>query len=167
MGVFLSKKGSIMSDYFRPLHAIGPIAENKNELVEVALYEDHLELKATIAKHEPISLRYEQITDVFHGVQSEIVEADRSVIGRAVAGGLLFGGVGAVVGGMSGVGKKKEKTVRTLLFIISYTSKDGEDSFLQFQDVRCWRGKKLAAQLKELCGIEDPAAETEPAITEL
>ena len=164
MGIFKSKKGSIISEYFKPLHAIGPITE-KTELVEVALYEDHLELKAFMEKHEPISLQYEQITDVFHGIQSELVEKDRSVIGRAVAGGILFGGVGAVVGGMSGVGKKKEKTVTKLLLIISYTSKDGEDSFLQFHDTRCLKGKKLAEQLVELCDIEDQ--EPEPAITSL
>ena len=164
MGIFKSKKGSIMSEYFKPLHAIGPITE-QTELVEVALYEEHLELKGFMEKHEPISLQYDQITDVFHGIQSELVEKDRSVIGRAVAGGLLFGGVGAVVGGMSGVGKKKEKTVTKLLLIISYTSKDGEERFLQFHDTRCLKGKKLAAQLRELCSIE--AQEPEPAITEL
>ena len=164
MGIFKSKKGSIISEYFKPLHAIGPITE-KTELVEVALYEDHLELKGFMEKHEPISLQYEQITDVFHGIQSELVEKDRSVIGRAVAGGILFGGVGAVVGGMSGVGKKKEKTVTKLLLIISYTSKDGEDSFLQFHDTRCLKGKKLAEQLRELCDIEDQ--DPEPAITSL
>lgn len=166
MGIFLSKKGSIISEPFKPLHDIGPI-KAEVDMVEVALYEGHLELKAALSKHEPISLQYSQITDIFHGIQSELVEKDSSVIGRAVAGGLLFGGVGAVVGGMSGVGKKKEKNVTMKVLIISYTSKDGEDKFLQFHDIRCLKGKKLVAQLRELCGLPEETPDPEPQITEL
>lgn len=165
MGFLRSTKGSLISDYFKPLHDIGPISA-ATDVVDVALFEDHLELKANLKKHEPISLQYSQITDVFHGLQTEIVEKDRSVIGRAVAGGLLFGGIGAVVGGMSGVGRKKEAQVSKLVLVISYTSKDGEDAFLQFEDTRRYKGKKLAAQLKELCGIEELPEEAEE-LTEL
>lgn len=165
MGFLKNTKGSLISDFFKPLHDIGPI-KAEIDVVDVALFEDHLELKANLKKHEPIKLQYAQITDVFHGLQTEIVEKDRSVIGRAVAGGLLFGGLGAVVGGMSGVGRKKEAQVSKLVLVISYTSKDGEDAFLQFEDARRYKGKKLAAKLKELCGIEEKAEEAEE-ITEL
>lgn len=34
---------------------------------------------------------------------------DKSVIGRAVVGGLLLGPLGAVVGGISGVGSKTKR----------------------------------------------------------
>ncbi len=40
---------------------------------------------------------------------------NKSVIGRAVIGGVLFGSVGAVVGGLSGVGQKKK--IREILSI--------------------------------------------------
>lgn len=40
---------------------------------------------------------------------------NKSVIGRAIVGGVLFGGVGAVVGGLSGVGQKKK--IREILSI--------------------------------------------------
>ena len=157
MGFLKSTKGSVISDFFKPLQDLGPIKADM-DVVDVALFDDHLELKANLKKHEPITLQYSQITDVFYGLETEVVEKNRSVIGRAVAGGLLFGGVGAVVGGMSGVGKK-EKKVTKLLFIISYTSKDGEDAFLQFEDTRRYKGPKLAAKLRELCGIEPEKAE--------
>ncbi len=39
------------------------------------------------------------------------IEKDKSVIGRAIVGGLLLGPVGAIVGGMSGIGTKKETKV--------------------------------------------------------
>lgn len=162
MGFLKNTKGSVISDFFKPLHDLGPIKADM-DVVDVALFDDHLELKANLKKHEPITLQYSQITDVFYGQETEVVKKDRSVIGRAVAGGLLFGGVGAVVGGMSGVGKK-EKEVTRLLLIISYTSKDGEDAFLQFEDTRRYKGPKLAAKLRELCGIEPEKAEEVTAL---
>ncbi len=159
MGFFKSTKGSIISDYFKITDSVGKLREG--DAVDVALYEDHLELSAPLAK-PPISLAYSQITDVFYGLQDELIEKKKSPIGRAVAGGLLFGGVGAIVGAVSGTGKK-EKKVKKFMFIISYTSSAGEDTFLAFEDTRMYKGKKVAAKLKELCGITDEA----PAITQL
>ena len=82
-------------------------------------------------------------------------------IPRAIVQGipLLFGSTGAVVGAISGAGKK-EKKVRRILFIISYVSADGQESFLTFQDTRLYKGPKVAAKLKKLCGIE---AEAKPS----
>ena len=76
-------------------------------MVDIALYDDHLIIKGGISKQE-ITLNYNQITDVFYGYKTEMVEQNKSVIGRAVAGGLLFGGVGAVVGAVSGTGSKEK-----------------------------------------------------------
>lgn len=47
--------------------------------------------------------------------ENTITEKEKSVIARALAGGLIFGVVGAIVGGMSGIGTKKE--VKTEHFI--------------------------------------------------
>ena len=82
-------------------------------------------------------------------------------IPRAIVQGipLLFGSTGAVVGAISGAGKK-EKKVRRILFIISYVSADGQESFLTFRDTRLYKGPKVAARLKKLCGIE---AEAKPS----
>ena len=150
MGLFKSKKSSIISDIFVIQEDVGKLT--KGMAVEVALYDDHLELTAPLFVKTPISLQYAQITDVFHGMQSEIVEKNKSSIGRAVAGGLLFGGAGAIVGAISGTGTK-QKTVNKLMFIISYTSSAGEEAFLPFEDTRHYKGRKLAGQLRELCGL--------------
>ncbi len=149
MGFFKSKKGSIISDYFFLLETIGNYAANN--AYEVALYDDHLEISSPLQKNK-ILLPYSQITDVFHGYQTELVQKERSTIGRAAVGGLLFGGVGAVVGAVSGT---KDKTVKEtkLYLIISYTSSEGKESYLQFEDTRKWHGKKLAATLKEKCNL--------------
>jgi len=148
MGFFKSTKGSIISDYFKLLEDVGGLS--KGNMVDVALHDDHLDVKEV---KNSVSLKYDQITDVFYGLQTEVTTQSKSVIGRAVAGGLLFGGVGAVVGAVSGVGTKDKKE-RHFYFIISYTSSSGEDKFLQFEDTRLYKGSKVAARLKELCNIK-------------
>ena len=156
MGFFKSNKGSIISDIFKILQDVGELKEGF--AVDVSLYDDHLTLK-NFAVKQPITLNYSQITDVFYGYMTEIQEKNKSTIGRAVAGGLLFGGAGAIVGAMTANGTK-EKKVTKLMFIISYTSSKGEDCFLQFEDTRHYKGKKLSEKLKELCNIEEKEKET-------
>lgn len=149
MGFFKSKKGSIISDYFKLTDTLG--VYNSGDMVDVALYDDHLIVMSPVLKQE-IKLNYDQITDVFYGLETEVIEKNKSVIGRAIAGGLLLGGVGAVVGGISGTGTKTKKE-RHFYFIISYTSSTGEDKFIQFEDTRLYKGVKVANKLKELCNI--------------
>ena len=152
MGFFRSKKGSIISDYFKMLEPIGNF--DAGNMYDVALYEDHLEITSPTIKGS-ISLAYSKITDVFHGVQSELTEKKTSPIGRAIVGGALFGGIGAIVGAVSGSsGSKSVKTYKTL-FIISYTDSSNNEAYLQFEDTRKYHGTKLAATLKNLCGIQD------------
>lgn len=57
--------------------------------------------------------------------EKEFVDKNKSAIGRGVAGGLIFGPAGLVLGGLSGVGTKK-KLQETRLFVISYLSSKGE-----------------------------------------
>ncbi len=51
--------------------------------------------------------------------KEELVKTDKSVIGRAVVGGLILGPLGAIVGGMSGIGSK-EKFIDKQYFIINF-----------------------------------------------
>lgn len=151
MGFFKSTKGSIISDYFPILHDLGQLKTGYS--VDVALYSDHLTLTAPVYKTEPITLDYGQITDVYYGLESEIIVKNKSVIGRAAAGGLVFGPVGAIVGAISGLGEKEQKKKR-LLFLISYVSSSGEQSYLRFEDTRQYKGRKVAEKLQELCHIQ-------------
>lgn len=144
MGFFKSTKGSIISDYFKLTQDVAHL--KADNMYDVALYDDYLEIAAKV------KLKYDQITDVYYGLQTEITEKSKSVIGRAVAGGLLFGGVGAVVGAVSGTGTKDVKS-KKFMFIISYTSSSGEDAFISFEDTRMYKGVKVANKLKELAKI--------------
>lgn len=156
MGFFGSKNGSIISENFMLFQDVAQF--KKGWSIEVALYDDHLTLKAIGSKLSPIDLSYSKITDVYHGIETEIVEKKKSVIGRALVGDALFGGVGAIVGAVSGSGSKQSKEYKTY-FIISYNASDGTDAFLQFEDVRKYKGDKLAKKLQELCGIDHKSNE--------
>ena len=153
MGFFKSKNGSIMSDYFKLLEKIGNY--EAGNMYDVALYNDHLEITGPFQKNK-IILNYNQITDIFYGYQTDLKEVKKSVISRAVAGGLLFGGLGAVVGSVSGVGTKT-KQEKNLYLIISYTSLHGEEQFIQFEDTRKYKGGKLVEMLRGYTGITNPA----------
>lgn len=155
MGFFKSKKGAIISDHFKLIEDIGTFA--KGYMYEVALYEDHLEVISLQKKK--VTLDYSQITDVFYGIETELSQKQKSPIGRAVIGGLLFGSTGAVIGAISGSGEKSVKTYHTY-FIISYRSAAGEDCYLQFEDTRKYKGNKLQKKLKELLNLHTEPTET-------
>ena len=154
MGFFKSKKGTIISDYFKLTENVAQF--KAGNMYEVSLYDEYLELSSVGGSN--VKLKYEQITDVYYGLETDIIEKNKSVIGRAVAGGLLFGGLGAVVGGISGTGKKEQK-VKRLMLIISYKSSTGSDAFISLEDTRVYKGAKLTQKLKELCKINTDAPE--------
>lgn len=60
-----------------------------------------------------------QIISLKQTSQEELSKTDKSVIGRAVFGGLILGPLGAIVGGMSGIGSK-EKFVNKHYLVINY-----------------------------------------------
>lgn len=157
MGFLRSKKGSIISDYFSIETDLGQF--RKGNAVDVALFADHLELQNAVGNKDTATLAYSQITDVFYGSQIQLQQQEKSPIARAFAGSLLFGSTGAVIGALSGLGKK-EKKVRKFFFIIRYVTADGQEAFLPFEDTRLYKGPKVAARLRELCGIEREQTQT-------
>lgn len=52
-----------------------------------------------------LNIHKSQIIDIFE--YKDVVTVDGNVVGNALVGGLLFGAVGAIVGGISGSGKKE------------------------------------------------------------
>lgn len=67
----------------------------------------------------PFYISYQQIIDMKFISHKQLINEDKSVIGRAVVGGLLLGPLGAVVGGISGVGSKT-KTIGNYYFVINF-----------------------------------------------
>jgi len=58
-----------------------------------------------------------QIISLNQKTKQELMQLDKSVIGRAVVGGVLFGPFGAIIGGMSGIGSKAKVTDNYYLVI--------------------------------------------------
>lgn len=86
-----------------------------------------LTIKGKVVKNEKASLSLDKIT--FSGVITEDIIKKRSAIGRAIAGGLLFGDAGAIVGAISG---SKDKVEKQDYYVVEYTS-NGKERFIQFQ----------------------------------
>lgn len=73
-----------------------------------------------------------QITNSGYFTEQDVVSKNKSVVGRSIAGGLLFGQMGAVIGGLSGVGGKN-KTIHKKFVFITYQSSDNTDCGVAFE----------------------------------
>lgn len=58
-----------------------------------------------------------QIISLKQTSREELIRTDKSVIGRAVVGGLILGPLGAIIGGMSGIGSKEKLKDKNYLVI--------------------------------------------------
>ena len=154
MGFFKKKKGSVISEHFKLLENVAMFS--KGYMYEVALYDTYLEI--TSLQKKTVTLNYNQITDVFYGVETELKNKPKSVIGRAAIGGLLFGTTGAIVGAISGNDNQTKE--RHFYFIISYVGSDGVDKYLQLEDTRLFKGLKLSQKLKEFTDTSDKSVTT-------
>lgn len=111
---------------------IEPIADLKGDYsYTIYLYPAHILIKDVLSKKDA-TLSLNQITNVFYGTETEIIEKNKSVLGRAAIGS-LFNPLGAVIGAVSGVGTKRKKVNHTYL-IIYYTSSAGAESVIKFED---------------------------------
>lgn len=118
-------KNSGLLQYTAFSHVNGlPIPENT--FVEVFSYPDRLEFKAGTTN---INLQRDKISDMCIKTDTEIQNQAVSSAGGAVAGALMFGALGAAIGGRTKT--KKVKTVTSYL-IITYTNNQGELSFIGF-----------------------------------
>lgn len=101
-----------------------PLAENL--LCEVFLYPDRIEFKAGTTN---IKLAREKITDMCLKFDTEIQNQAVSSIGGAIAGGVMFGTLGAIIGGRA---KNKKVKTTTQYLIITYTGEQGELKYIGF-----------------------------------
>lgn len=72
------------------------------------------------------------ILDAIVTTEKEVVDKSKSVIGRGVLGGAIFGPAGLILGGMSGIGTKQKKET-TWVYIVSFVSSGGEIKNITFK----------------------------------
>lgn len=134
MGIF-SKKNKNGDRSVNLSFVDGIDSYGKGLAVELSFNETELEIKSRIVKNKPIvKLSLEQIIAANCVTEKEIIEKSKSVAGRAIAGGVLLGPLGAIIGGMSGVGNK-QKSETHYYMIINYKSRDEEIKVLSFEIV--------------------------------
>ncbi|EPY2307080.1 hypothetical protein ACXATD_002751 [Clostridium sporogenes] len=91
-----------------------------------------LVIKDSKNNYPVVNISFEKLVavDIVH--EKDIIETNKNSVGRAMAGGILLGPLGAIVGGISGVGSKKNYKLRTFL-VINYKSKDEEIKVISFE----------------------------------
>jgi len=91
------------------------------------LYDD----KVTVNDQQTIPLT--RIKEAVNFSQKDIETKNKSVVGRSIIGAALLGPLGAVVGGISGVGQKN-KDINTAFLALHYTDKDGASETAVFRN---------------------------------
>lgn len=122
------KNGNLACNF---MHVDGiPKWGNYDYPVGVCLTQDDAKQRLAIAqrlsKVPPKFLPYNQIISIGKVFEEEIIEQNKSVVGRAAVGTLLLGPLGGIIGGLSGTGTKKTKKYRKF-FIINYHPADNPD----------------------------------------
>lgn len=101
----------------------------------------HLEEKLKFIKSKTETIKeidYSEIDNL--QILTEVEQTDKSVIGRAIAGGLILGVAGAVVGGMSGTTKGKKNN-----YYLEITPKNDNPIILK----PFWNSENIANIAKE------------------
>lgn len=106
------------------LHSKGlPIAENS--VTQIFSYPDAYEF---LANGNSFKLKKEKVTDISITTDIELQKTSVSSIGGAIGGGIVFGSIGAAIGGRS-----KEKTSRIINSYLVFTFLDyNEIKYLAF-----------------------------------
>lgn len=81
-----------------------------------------------------VHIKLEQIIAANVVTEKEIIEKSKSTVGRAIAGGVVLGPLGAIIGGMSGIGNKVSSSDKYYM-VINYKSLEDEIKVLSFEIV--------------------------------
>lgn len=138
--VDLKDKGVSIFALFRHVNGL-PLAEDV--FCEIHSYPDRYEV---ISRAMQFSLSKDKVRDVCMKTETEIREQYVSSVGGAVGGAMLFGALGAMIGGR--VKKKTDRTLHTYL-IITYISEE-EIKYIGFDATADWGTvNKLVKEFRE------------------
>lgn len=116
--IFIYKKNQNSPKVLPFYHIEGIKNLNQNEIINLEIASDSIVFFQK-GKSPLLSIEINKIDNVQTLQEYENTEQNKSVIGRALVGGLLLGGVGAIVGGISGVGTK---TKQNTLYYLEITA---------------------------------------------
>ena len=135
MGIF-GKKNKDGNRSVNLTYIDGTESYSKGTAVEISLNDENknMQMKARVYKKPAVFLPFEHITGVEVISEKDIVEKSKSTVGRAVVGGVVLGPLGAIIGGMSGIGNKSKSDTHYFI-VVNYKSKDQQIKVLSFEIV--------------------------------
>lgn len=104
-------------------------------IVSIELYDDCLMFWRNVIPKQnqsPAILKIKSIVNTEFLSENEIIEKSKSVVGRATAGALLFGPVGALIGGMSGIGNSQKQKSHTY-YVIHFINSKNEEAIITLE----------------------------------
>lgn len=113
---------------------------------------------------DTIYLKYSKITNIDYLCETDIIEKQKSVAGRAVIGGIALGPLGAIVGGISGIGTKSKKDIKFYLVINYKSNPDEPEKVLTFEDTKLMGVQPLCKHIQQNLNLK---GKDEIAVTEL
>ena len=115
---------------FRFLLRDGLPCFRREKAVDIAFDDKEQRLKLT-EWESVVYIKYNQIVNFAVLTNKDIQTQHKSVLGRAAVGGILLGGLGAVVGGMSGTGSRTDESIDTYV-IFNYHPSDRPEEIETF-----------------------------------
>jgi hypothetical protein len=88
------------------------------------------------------NVHFSQMMSIRETSEEELAQSGKSVLGRATVGGLLLGPVGAVIGGMSGLGKTTKQLTKKILVT-------------SFWDAHIRRPQLIVLSVNPICDIKN------------
>lgn len=98
---------------------------------------------------DSISIKQKAIVKVHGYISKELVEKKKSTVGRAIAGSILAGGVGAVIGGVSAVGTKT-KVVDIFHLELTVYDDNFDKHILHFYNDNPYLNNRILADFEEI-----------------
>lgn len=138
----LQQSGLLIYTAFNHVSGL-PIPENLS--CEIRSYEDRIDFKAGTTN---IKLPRKKITDMCIKTDTEIQNQVVSSVGGAIAGGVMFGTLGAIIGGRA---KNKKVKTTTQYLVITYIGEQGGLKYIGF-DIKnnLPSAAKLVKEFREL-----------------
>lgn len=132
-------------------HVNGVNLYGEEELIQASIEGDNIIFKSVTDTKKVANLSINKINSVRIFTEKEIIEKDKGVVGRAIAGTFLAGPLGTIVGGISGVGSKKKKKDYRIL-TITYES---DKSVIILEDKWAANFDKFSKEINKLIKTEN------------
>lgn len=139
-----SEKEYGATESYTCVHMYGVPHLSESSLTSIFITSENLIIESGNRKfHLPM----DSLTAAEFLTKTDLLKKDKTVIGRGIVGGLVLGPLGAIVGGMSGIGQKHNKGN---YLVLNYRSSDNEEIKVIIFDIKnIIYAQKLAKKLTE------------------